>query len=62
MIILKQNWILFINQTFFGCHISNDRFIFKTICLFVGNEFRGPTIGFARLPILSSAFTIGDHV
>ena len=59
MIILKTKVICSLNQDFWMSY-SNDHFFYKTMCLLWVTNFLGLTSGFAHLPTLSRAFTVGN--
>ena len=59
MIILKAKVICSLNQNFWMSYL-NDHFFYKTMCLLWAANFWGLTTGFAHLPTLLRAFTIGN--
>ena len=59
MIILRAKSICSLNQSFWMSY-SNDHFFYKTMYLLGAMNFLGLIVGFARLPTLSRAFTVGN--
>ena len=59
MIILKAKVICSLNQNFWMSYL-NDHFFYKIMCLLWVSNFRSLTVGFARLPTYSRAFTVGN--
>ena len=60
MIILQNKFICFRTKAFWMLLLNNHLYIFKTMCLFVGNEFSGSHLGFVRIPTLSRASIVGN--
>ena len=58
MIILQQNSFVFKRKAFWMLHLNDNLYSKSCVFLWLAN-FRGLTTGFASLPILSRAFTVG---